>query len=76
MGDHLWLAIVARLYIDQATPQVAQVPYTGKHPKGKFCMHAFWVLAIRGKIFTVAFPCRLILLIDKAMICRKRFVVE
>ena len=75
MGGHLWLVIMASLYIDQTTPQVAQVPYIRENIRRE--SFAFWMLAICGKTFTVAFLYRLILLIDdKAMICRKRFVIE
>ena len=42
--------------------------------RGKI-LHFEWEIAMCGKTFAVAF-CRLILLIDKVMVCRKRFATE
>ena len=48
-------------------------PYMTKHPQGKL-LHFEWEMTIHGKTLALAF-CRLILLINKAMIFRERFAI-
>ena len=67
----VWIFVLARVCTYVC---MYYVLYTGKHPWGKLS-HLGLKMAICGKTIPVVFY-RLILLIDKAMIRRKRFLTE